>query len=112
MGFNRWDRAHYIFHPDFWVSGYCTEALRSFLEAVFELQPDRKRIYIVVSARNAVSRRVLEKRYFVKDDIYRPQENLEAASENVSTEPMEAPVDYTELEEDRLVVYYYDKLVV
>lgn len=67
VGLNRWDKIHYMLHPKFWGSGYCSEALGAFLIALFRHQPKRLSIGTVVSSDNIGSLRVLEKCGFVPD---------------------------------------------
>jgi RimJ/RimL family protein N-acetyltransferase len=66
-GLNQWDKLHYVFHPNFWGSGYCTEAVKAFLNVLFERQPDRQSLKAVVLDENISSLRVLEKCNFVID---------------------------------------------
>jgi len=65
MGLNRWDTLFYMLHPDYWGAGYCTEALRAFLPALFRRQPDRPDLEASVMNQNTRSKRVLEKCGFV-----------------------------------------------
>jgi RimJ/RimL family protein N-acetyltransferase len=61
VGLNSYGKAHYVFHPSIWGSGYCTEALSAFMNILFEYQPDRMLLKAIVLEGNLASRRVLEK---------------------------------------------------
>jgi [ribosomal protein S5]-alanine N-acetyltransferase len=65
IGLNRFDSLSYMLHPDFWNKGYCTEAVRYFLDYLFKQQPERREITAWVFEDNVASRRVLEKCGFV-----------------------------------------------
>jgi Acetyltransferase (GNAT) domain len=65
VGLNRYDYISYMFHPEFWGQGYCSEAVHYFLEYLFKEQPEREDIAAFVFEDNAGSRKVLEKNAFV-----------------------------------------------
>ena len=50
-----------MFHLDFTGQGYCTEALRTFLVALFETQKERLDVWVAILETNHRSRRVVEK---------------------------------------------------
>jgi hypothetical protein len=58
----------YMFHPDFWNKGYCTESVRCFLDYLFKQQPERREITAWVFQDNIASQRVLEKCRFIARD--------------------------------------------
>lgn len=66
MGLNRYNRLTYMFHPDFWGQGYCTEALRVFQTDVFERIPEKVVLVAGVHDGNERSLRVLRKCGFVQ----------------------------------------------
>jgi RimJ/RimL family protein N-acetyltransferase len=66
MGLNRYGRLFYMFHPDFWGGGYCTEALRAFQKRLFIEQPNLSFLVANVHERNDRSSRVLQKCGFVQ----------------------------------------------
>jgi hypothetical protein len=99
VGLTIWDQIHFILHPDFWQSGYATEALKAFLITLFEQQPKRLSITAVATRTNLGSQRVLEKCGFVpsvhKGAVYLPssaeiseQEELDGLKELVDNEGM------------------------
>jgi RimJ/RimL family protein N-acetyltransferase len=51
----------YYLHPDYWGEGYCTEALKSYLDALFRLTPGLQAVKANVRSLNPASQRVLEK---------------------------------------------------
>jgi hypothetical protein len=61
----------YMFHPDFWNKGYCTESVRCFLDYLSKQQPERREITAWVFQDNIASQRVLEKCRFVAQDASR-----------------------------------------
>jgi hypothetical protein len=61
IGLSKWGTLHYIFDPNFWGKGYCTEALLSYLPELWKWQPERKQVSGAVYQGNMGSRRVLEK---------------------------------------------------
>jgi hypothetical protein len=65
IGLTIWDQIHFILHPDYWRSGYATEALKAFLIALFKHQPKRLSITAVAVRTNLGSQRVLEKCGFI-----------------------------------------------
>jgi hypothetical protein len=66
VGLNPYNRLLYMFHPDFWGMGYCTEALREFQKRVFEVQPERLILIAGVHDGNEGSLKVLLKCGFVQ----------------------------------------------
>ncbi|KAE9367476.1 acyl-CoA N-acyltransferase [Stipitochalara longipes BDJ] len=68
IGLNSFDRLLYSIHPSFWGAGYCTEALRWFLQQLFEKQPERARVVAGVHNGNERSVRVLLNCGFVEAD--------------------------------------------
>jgi hypothetical protein len=61
LGQNRWETLHYMFVPDFWGHGYCTEALLSYMPELWKWAPQRDGVDAAVLEGNWASRRVLEK---------------------------------------------------
>jgi RimJ/RimL family protein N-acetyltransferase len=68
VGLNRYEKIHYVFYPNFWGSGYCTEALQEFLDNIFIYQPNRQSLKAIVLSEKLGSRRVLEKCNFIIDE--------------------------------------------
>ncbi len=61
LGLNKWGTIFYMFHPDCTGQGYCTEALRTFLVALFQTQEGRADVGVAILETNHKSRRVVEK---------------------------------------------------
>ncbi|KAH8888841.1 hypothetical protein GQ53DRAFT_748747, partial [Thozetella sp. PMI_491] len=61
LGLNPRGSLCYMLYPDFSGQGYCTEALRAFLEALFKVQPQRHELEAWIFEDNISSRRVAEK---------------------------------------------------
>ncbi|PMD40407.1 acyl-CoA N-acyltransferase [Hyaloscypha variabilis F] len=68
IGLNSFDRLLYALHPKFWGAGYCTEALRCFLQQLFETQPQRSRVVAGVHDGNEGSVKVLKNCDFLEAD--------------------------------------------
>jgi hypothetical protein len=61
LGQNKWGTLHYIFDPNFWGNGYCTEALLSYVPELWKWEPERRMVWAAVLEDNTASRRVLER---------------------------------------------------
>lgn len=93
VGLSHWDKAHYVFHPNFWGLGYCTEALSAFISILFEYQPDRMLLKAIVLEGNLASRRVLEKCKFTVDP---PKNSLRIISKSLQRGEYSRPISFTE----------------
>lgn len=123
LGLNRWDSLFYIFHPDFWGRGYCSEALRTFLNVLFEQQPDREELEAWIFQDNEKSKRVLEKNEFKfrykmpgqsqREDLWEKEEDeLKKAVQALSlpTGPPSAPQNVPSAARRAMWRYVYEPL--
>lgn len=60
----------YMFHPDFWGAGYCTEALLDFIHHWFSANHDQDKLGAWAMESNMASRNVLSKCGFISFPSY------------------------------------------
>jgi RimJ/RimL family protein N-acetyltransferase len=67
FGLSKWDTLHFVFDPNYWGKGYCTEALLNYLPVLWESQPFRESVGAAALEHNTGCKRVLEKCGFAMD---------------------------------------------